>query len=51
LVIIINPNNFNIKNLKDKLSMNNLKPLIKWVGGKTQILNDILNKFPSTINN
>jgi DNA adenine methylase len=31
--------------------MNNLKPLIKWVGGKTQILNDILNKFPSTINN
>jgi len=40
-----------IKNLNDKLSMNNLKPLIKWVGGKTQILNDILNKFPSTINN
>ena len=31
--------------------MNTLKPLIKWVGGKTQILNEILNKFPSTINN
>ncbi len=28
-----------------------MKPLIKWVGGKTQIIDIILNKFPTTINN
>ena len=27
------------------------KPLIKWVGGKTQILEKILNNFPKEINN
>lgn len=27
------------------------KPFLKWVGGKTQILDDIVNKFPSTIEN
>ena len=27
------------------------KPFLKWVGGKTQIINNIINKFPKKINN
>lgn len=27
------------------------KPLLKWVGGKTQIIDKLLAKFPSKINN
>jgi DNA adenine methylase len=27
------------------------KPFLKWIGGKTQILNDIISKFPQNINN
>jgi len=27
------------------------KPFLKWVGGKTQIINDIISKIPTTINN
>lgn len=27
------------------------KPIIKWVGGKTQILNKLIDKFPKEINN
>ena len=27
------------------------KPLLKWIGGKNQIINTIINKFPSEINN
>lgn len=26
-------------------------PFIKWVGGKSQIINDVINNFPSTISN
>jgi len=25
------------------------KPIIKWIGGKSQILKNILDKFPKTI--
>ena len=27
------------------------KPFLKWVGGKTQIINDIIAKIPSQMNN
>jgi hypothetical protein len=27
------------------------KPLLKWIGGKNQIINTIINEFPSEINN
>jgi DNA adenine methylase len=27
------------------------KPFLKWVGGKSQIINDIIDKFPSSMNN
>lgn len=38
-----------INNLK--ISNDIPKPLIKWIGGKTQIINTIINKFPKNINN
>jgi hypothetical protein len=28
-----------------------VKPFLKWVGGKTQILDDVLSRFPKTMNN
>ena len=28
-----------------------MKPFIKWVGGKTQILDGVLQRFPKEINN
>lgn len=28
-----------------------VKPLLKWVGGKTQLLDELLSKFPTKINN
>ena len=31
--------------------MSENKPLLKWIGGKTQILENVLNKFPSSFNN
>jgi DNA adenine methylase len=28
-----------------------IKPLLKWLGGKTQIIDKIISKFPKKINN
>lgn len=36
---------------KPIIPCDSLKPLIKWVGGKTQILDDILQRFPRTCRN
>lgn len=35
------------KNNADKIQ----KPFLKWVGGKTQIINDIISKLPNEMNN
>lgn len=34
-----------------KKNMNYPKPILKWVGGKTQILDKLMQKFPTEINN
>lgn len=39
--------NKNIKKIYPKIE----KPFLKWVGGKTQIITNIINKFPVEINN
>lgn len=42
----------NIIDSSHKLSSNNItKPILKWVGGKTQILQDVLSLFPKEIVN
>lgn len=49
--------NFNKKDIKNKnnnMNMNDLdiqKPFLKWVGGKTQIINNIIDKFPKKMSN
>lgn len=30
---------------------NTSKPILKWIGGKTQIIDKLLDKFPRNINN
>jgi DNA adenine methylase len=40
-----------IMNKHNLYSISFQKPFLKWVGGKTQILTEILNKFPLKINN
>lgn len=42
--------NANIDKLEIKNNYNLIKPVIKWVGGKTQIIDIIINKFPKKIN-
>ena len=39
----------NTKNTNNKLILQ--KPFLKWVGGKTQIIDSIIDKFPKVINN
>lgn len=37
--------------LDSKCDKKCLKPVLKWVGGKTQIIDDIINQFPIEMNN
>jgi DNA adenine methylase len=39
------------KTLEKVKSSGTTKPFLKWVGGKTQILDDVLSRFPKTMNN
>ena len=59
------PKKINIKNKQQEISedtiVNNTdkkmtilkiqKPFLKWIGGKTQIINDIISKIPKEVNN
>ena len=33
------------------MAQNIQKPFLKWVGGKTQLINEVTGKFPNKINN
>jgi DNA adenine methylase len=46
--IIIDNNNLKIGNIDN---IKYTKPILKWVGGKTQIINNIISKFPKNIIN
>ena len=48
-VEIIPPQNEVISTIAPSLSPT--KPFLKWVGGKTQIIDDVLSLFPQTMNN
>lgn len=37
--------------IESKKKIEVVKPLLKWVGGKTQILDEVLTRFPKIINN
>jgi site-specific DNA-adenine methylase len=39
------------ENKNNKEDIEYLKPIIKWIGGKTQILEQILAEFPEKIDN
>ena len=39
----------NINNIINKKDIQ--KPFLKWIGGKTQIIEEIINNIPSEINN
>jgi len=42
----------NVINTDKKMTEHKIqKPFLKWVGGKTQIINDIISKIPNEINN
>ncbi len=52
LINLINKNNNN--NNKPEPQRYNIiyeKPILKWVGGKTQIIDKVINEFPKIINN
>ena len=40
-----------MKNKCQKVEKNAPKPILKWVGGKTQIIDKIMKEFPTEINN
>ena len=40
-----------LKNYLQPQTFNYEKPILKWVGGKTQIIDKVINEFPKIINN
>ena len=53
-IIIDNDKKKKIKKIKDVYNLSDFpfqKPFLKWVGGKTQIITDILKNFPLVIEN
>ncbi len=40
-----------VKNKKPEKPIEYVKPFLKWVGGKTQILEEILDEFPTSMEN
>ena len=40
-----------VKSNEEKTEHQITKPFIKWVGGKTQIINDVISLFPESMNN
>jgi len=44
-------NNNLVKNIIISKKVNIPKPLLKWVGGKTQIMDKLIHEFPTEINN
>ena len=51
-IINFNKIDSTIKNKNiDKTIMEITKPVMKWVGGKTQIINDVIGLFPKNMNN
>ena len=46
-----NYSNLLVKDNNSKTKINISKPVLKWVGGKTQILDKLITEFPTEINN
>ena len=51
LINLINQNNNNNQPEPKICNINYEKPILKWVGGKTQIIDKVINEFPKIINN
>ena len=49
--LIIDNENRKVKKSNKMSEQKIQKPFLKWVGGKTQIISDIISKFPKEINN
>jgi DNA adenine methylase len=49
--LILNNQNSNVYNMNNILKKDIPKPLLKWVGGKGQIIEKLLKKLPKKINN
>ena len=51
LIKLIQEKNISNKEINNNKNINIPKPILKWVGGKTQILDKLINEFPNKMNN